>query len=154
MGGLFDLLGGRGDDDDEDQADRSQSDGLAAVDMVSLPLPQLRIMRLMLKQREMTYPQLCEAVGAMPEAERLSQTELDEALSVLLEQRWLIRVDDNQPDIYKVNLRRKSAGRLDSFVPRRSRRMDQPLPGSLWDALDPDSGPDQNKPSAQDGGHS
>jgi hypothetical protein len=134
--------------DDNDQEDRSQDDGLAAIDLTSLPPQQLRIMRLMLRQGEMSYPRLCAAVEAMPEAERLSRAELDAALVIMLEQGWLIRADDTQPTTYKVNLRRRSAGHLDTFTPRR--KSGTALTKGLWDALDTDSGHDQDKPPAPD----
>jgi hypothetical protein len=138
---LLRSLSGR---DDKDQADRPQDDGLAAIDLASLPPQQLKIMRLMLRQPEMSYPRLCAAVEAMPEAERLSRAELDAALAIMLEQGWLIRADDNQPITYKANLRRRSAGRLDSFAPRR--KSGSALTQGLWDALDADSTPDPKKP--------
>ncbi len=142
---LFRSLSGR---DDKDQADQSQDDGLAAIDLASLPPQQLKIMRLMLRQPEMSYPRLCAAVEAMPEADRLSRAELDAALAIMLEQGWLIRADDTQPATYKVNLRRRSAGRLDSFTPRR--KTGSALTRGLWDALDTDSRPDPDKPPALD----
>src|SRR2546421_7213228 len=79
--------------------------GISVLDFGDLPLPQRKTMRLMLRQREITYPDLCQVVESLPEAERLNRSELDEALKSLSEQQWLIRTDA-EPVSYKVNFRR------------------------------------------------
>src|ERR1051326_4039818 len=79
--------------------------GLSVLDFGDLPSTQRKTMRLMLRQREVTYPDLCQVVDALPEAERLTRSELDDALKNLTEQQWLIRSGE-APVIYKVNFRR------------------------------------------------
>jgi hypothetical protein len=104
MGGVFDQLhsqiGGQGEDQ-----------GLTLLDLAELSPPLRKLMRLMLREVEMPYSELCEAVQEMPAEDRLSQKELDEALDTLTEQRWLIRMGEENIT-YEVNLRRKAGSTL------------------------------------------
>lgn len=105
MGGLFDRL-------QSQLENREKEGGITALDLASLP-PRLRkIMRLMLREVEMTYPELLEAIQAMPEADRLSQADLDHSLETLSKQGWLIRLGVEDLVTYRVNLRRKAGSKL------------------------------------------
>ena len=109
MAGVFDRLQNKIEDKKEDG-------GITAIDLVDLP-PSLRdIMRLMLRRLKMTYPDLCEAVDAMPEKQRISRQALDSALNTLTRQFWLIRMGAGEEATYKVNLRRKSGSNLKSNI--------------------------------------
>ncbi|MBT4311043.1 MAG: hypothetical protein HOD49_11600 [Anaerolineae bacterium] len=109
MAGVFDRLQNKIEDKKEDG-------GITALDLVDLP-PSLRdIMRLMLRRLKMTYPDLCEAVDAMPEKQRISRQALDSALNTLTRQFWLIRMGAGEEATYKVNLRRKSGSNLKSNI--------------------------------------
>lgn len=70
----------------------------------------------MLRQVQMNYPQLCEAMEKMPESERMSQTELDDALKTLSQQAWLIQIGEGERAIYKVNLRKKAGSTIASGI--------------------------------------
>jgi len=100
---------------------RSQSEGkkrergVSILDLATLPPNQRKIMRILLRKIEMTHPDLCETVEAMPEAGRMSMDELDEALEELSKQGWLTRTDD-QDIVYKVNFHRKAASRLSQNI--------------------------------------
>ena len=105
MAGVFDRLQNKIEDKREDG-------GITALDLVDLP-PSLRdIMRLMLRRLTMSYPDLCEAVEAMPEKQRLSRDQLDISLNTLTRQFWLIRLGEGDRATYKVNLRRKEGSNL------------------------------------------
>jgi len=109
MPGVFDRL--------QRQIDDKQKDGgITALDLADLPAALRRIMRLMLRQLQMNYPQLCEAMDNMSDADRLSRTDLDQALETLTQQAWLIRLGEGQKAIYKVNLRPKSGSTLASGI--------------------------------------
>lgn len=104
MGGVFDHL------HDQIGGER-EGEGLSPLDLRELP-PRLRkLMRMMLREVEMTYAELCEAVAQMPPEDRLSQDELDEALELLTQQRWLIRMGEEMIT-YEVNLRRRAGSDL------------------------------------------
>ena len=64
MPGVFDRL-------QRQIEDKKQEGGITALDLADLPPALRKIMRLMLRQLEMTYPQLVEAMANMPEEERL-----------------------------------------------------------------------------------
>ena len=113
----------------QQSTNKKRESGISVLDLAKLPPNQRKIMRVLLRRVEMTYSELYEAVEAMPEAERIDQSELDDALETLSEQGWLIQMDD-QRIIYKVNFRRKAASSL---------------PQSILSALDPKSGQD-NEP--------
>lgn len=105
MAGIYDRLQKQIDD-------KHDEGGISVLDLVDLPPTLRKIMRLMLKRLQMSYPQLHEAFKQMPEAERLTRTYLDDALKELSEQAWLIQIGTGERAIYKVNLRRKAGSKL------------------------------------------
>jgi hypothetical protein len=103
--GLFDRL-------QNQLEDRGNEGGISPLDLAALP-PRLRkIMRLMLREVEMTYNQLREETAKMPEADRLNDVELKEALDSLTKQSWLIALGQEELVTYRVNLRRKGPSSL------------------------------------------
>ena len=109
MAGVFDRL-------QKKIEDKRKEDGITVLDLADLPPALRKIMRLMLRQLQMNYNQLCEAVEQMPEDERLTRVQLDEALNKLAEQAWLIRIGQGERAIYKVNLRRKAGSKLGESI--------------------------------------
>ena len=109
MPGVFDRL-------NKEIKDKQQEGGITALDLVDLPPALRKIMRLMLRELQMTYPRLCEAMDAMPEQERLTRNGLDDALSTLTQQSWLLRIGEGAKAIYKVNLRRREGSKLASGI--------------------------------------
>ena len=109
MAGVFDRL-------QRQITDKQKDGGITALDLADLSPALRRIMRLMLRQLQMSYPQLCAAVDNMAEAERLSRADLDNTLDTLTEQAWLIRLGEGAKAIYKVNLRPKSGSTLASGI--------------------------------------
>ena len=125
---LFDPSGKKDDDSG------GQDDGLAALDLLELPVTLYSIMRLMLRSVEMDFAQLWQAIETLPEAERLTKAETEEALRMLIEQHWLVKVEDAAQTIYRVNFRRKIANVRNSFLPRK--KTGSLLPSGIWEALD------------------
>ena len=109
MAGVFDRLQKQIDD-------KQKEGGITALDLADLPPALRKIMRLMLRQLQLNYPQLCEAMEKLPEGERLSQSDLDDALRTLSQQAWLIQIGEGERAIYKVNLRRKAGSTLASGI--------------------------------------
>jgi len=109
MSGVFDRL-------QKQINDKQKEGGITALDLADLPPALRKIMRLMLRQIQMNHPQLCEAMEKMPEDERLSQSDLDEALKTLSQQSWLIQIGEGERAIYKVNLRRKAGSNIASGI--------------------------------------
>ena len=105
MPGVFDRL-------NKEIKDKQGEGGITPLDLVGLPPALRKIMRLMLRELQMSYPRLCEAMDAMPEADRLSREDLQAALTTLTEQAWLIRIGEGEKAIYKVNLRRREGSKL------------------------------------------
>jgi len=127
MGGLDDPLRGQSDDHEREH-------DITPLDLIDLPPVQYRVMRLMLRQGQMTYPQLDKANAALSETERLSRDELDAALQTLIEQGWLVQSDEEPALTYKVSLRRKVRTGLDTFSKRNA--ASSALTKNIWDALD------------------
>jgi hypothetical protein len=96
--------------------DRNKEGGITALDLADLPPALRKIMRLMLRQLQMTHPQLIEAMDKLPEKERLSRKDLDDALESLTKQAWLIRMGEGEKAVYKVNLRAKAGSTLASGI--------------------------------------
>jgi hypothetical protein len=114
MPGIFDRL--------QKEIENKQGEGgITALNLADLPPALRRIMRLMLRELQLSHAQLMDAMAALPEGERIPAKELDEALEVLTRQSWLIRIGQAEKAIYKVNLRRKAGSDLE---------------GGVWNTLD------------------
>ena len=109
MTGVFDRLQKQIDD-------KSKEGGITVLDLADLPPALRKIMRLMLRQLQMGYPQLCEVMEQLPDNERLTRANLDEALKMLVDQAWLIQLGEGERAIYKVNLRRKAGSNLSESI--------------------------------------
>jgi hypothetical protein len=99
-------------------------DYLNLLDLAELPPTQRKIMRLVMRKVEISYADLCVAVEALPESDRLSQAELDQVLQTLGQENWLVRVEKDQLVTYKANLRR-NPGSKETNKPKRN----------IWDVL-------------------
>ena len=91
---------------------QKQEEGISAGDIAELPPALRRIMRMMLREVEMTYKAICDVVDAAPAADRLSRADLDGALKTLTAQNWLICRGEGERLNYTVNLRRKAGSQL------------------------------------------
>jgi hypothetical protein len=109
MPGVFDRL-------KKEIENKQEEGGITALDLADLPPALRKIMRLMLRELQLNYPQLTTAVASLPDAERLPHKDLDEALDVLTNQGWLIRIGQGEKAIYKVNLRRKAGSTVASGI--------------------------------------
>jgi len=113
MSGVFDRLqsqlGGQGDEG-----------GITPLDLAGLSPALRKIMRLMLREVEMSYSDLCEAAKGLPEADSLTPAELDKALDDLSRQGWLIKMGEDKIS-YRVNLRRKAGSTLGIWATLSSR---------------------------------
>lgn len=105
MPGVFDRL-------DKDIKSKQQEGGITALDLADLPPALRKIMRLMLREIQMSYPRLREAMEAVPEADRLTPADFDSALLTLTQQFWLTHIGEGEKAIYKVNLKRKAGSTL------------------------------------------
>ena len=105
MPGLFDRL-------DKEIKDSQKDGGISPLDIAKLSPSLRKIMRVMLRELQLSYPRMCEVMDGMPEQDRLTRAELDEALKTLTEQFWLVRIGEKEKAIYKVNLRRKAGSTL------------------------------------------
>ena len=109
MTGVFDRLQKQLDD-------KRKENGITVLDLADLPPALRKIMKLMLRKLQMNYDQLYETIEQMPEEERLTRIQLDEALKKLSEQAWLIQIGKGERAIYKVNLRRKAGSKLGESI--------------------------------------
>ena len=105
MSGVFDRL-------QRQIEDKRQEGGITALDLAELSPPLRKIMRLMLRQIQMTYTDLCTAMQEWPENDRMPIQALSEALDVLTNQYWLIRLGQGERATYRMNLRRKAGSTL------------------------------------------
>ena len=109
MPGIFDRLQTKIDD-------KNKEGGITALDLADLPPALRKIMRLMLRQLQMNYPQLCAAMDGLPENERLARADLERSLETLTAQAWLTRLGEGPKAVYKVNLKAKSGSTLASGI--------------------------------------
>jgi hypothetical protein len=109
MSGIFDRLQKKMDIE-------AQSEGISPLDLAALPPLLRKIMRYMLREYELLYSEICQWVAELPESERPSQAELDQALEVLSKQFWLIKRGEGERVRYQANLRRKGGSKLAAGV--------------------------------------
>lgn len=105
MPGIFDRLQKKMEVD-------SQEGGISPLDLAQLPPLHRKIMRHMLREFELPYPEILEWAEELPAAERPAKAELEEALSELTRQFWLIRRGEGERVRYQANLRRKAGSKL------------------------------------------
>ncbi len=109
MPGIFDRL--------QKEIENKQGEGgITALDLADLPPALRKIMRLMLRELQLSYPQLTEAAASFPDSEKIQHKDLDEALDTLTNQGWLIRIGQGEKAIYKVNLRKKAGSTIASGI--------------------------------------
>jgi hypothetical protein len=106
MSGIFDRL-------HKQMEAEAEKEGLSPLDLAGLPPLLRKIMRYMLREFEMLYTEICQWAAELPEGERPSQADLDQALETLSKQLWLIKRGEGERLRYQANLRRKAASRLD-----------------------------------------
>lgn len=109
MSGVFDRLQKQIDD-------KRKEGGISILDLAELPPALRKIMRLMLRQIQMNYAQLHEAIDHLPESERLTRVNLDAALKELSDQAWLIQIGEGKHAVYKVNLRSRAGSNLSETI--------------------------------------
>jgi hypothetical protein len=109
MSSLFDRL-------QNELEDREGEGGITALDLVDLPSQLRKLMRLMLREVEVSRADLGKAVQAMPEADRINDEELDKSLAALVKQSWIIALGEGERIRYRVNLRRKKISDLDKSI--------------------------------------
>jgi hypothetical protein len=115
------------------QSDAStQGSGVTTLDLADLPSPLPRLMRLMLRRVEMTRAEISAEISQFPEADRLTDEELDEALSGLILHGWIARNDEQSEPLYRVNLRRKLTAAAAAAAPRRRAGA---LAQGIWESL-------------------
>ena len=114
MAGIFDRL-------QKEIDNKKQAEGITALDLAELSPPLRKVMRLMLRELQLNYAGLCEAMETIPDEERISPTDLNSTLDALISQSWLTRIGEGERAVYKVNLRRRSGSSL---------------PSGIWAALD------------------
>jgi hypothetical protein len=114
MSGIFDRL-------QKQMEVQARNEGISPLDLATLPPLMRKIMRYMLREYEMLYSEICQWAKELPEAERPSQADLDQALEVLSKQFWLIKRGEGERVHYQANLRRKAASTLEQ---------------SAWNSLD------------------
>jgi len=94
----------------------AQNEGISPLDLAALPPLLRKIMRHMLREYELFYPEICQWAAELPEGDRPSQVELDEALGLLSKQFWLIKRGEGERVRFQANLRRKGGSKLAAGV--------------------------------------
>lgn len=105
MGGVFDRLNNKLGSDDS-------SGGISPIELAKLPPVQRQLMRLLLRELEMSEATLREEVSGWGEDKRPTEPELDEALKDMIQDGWVIKMGEGAVITYKANLRRKAPSTL------------------------------------------
>ncbi len=82
-------------------------EGITILDLAELPTPLKQIMKIMLREHELSLGEIVQANQELPDQDRLSTGQLQEALTELTTQFWLICRGEGDRRRYQVNLRYK-----------------------------------------------
>ncbi len=93
-----------------------KEEGISTLDIADLPSNLRRIMRIMLREVEITQNDLEAKIARLPEDVQLSKEELDNALAELTTQGWLIKRGLGKNITYQVNLRRRAGSALANSI--------------------------------------
>ncbi|MCC7208052.1 MAG: hypothetical protein IT323_12155 [Anaerolineae bacterium] len=74
---------------------------ISPSDLLSLPPPQRRVMRILLRSNGMSLAELSQALDALPPEERLPPDALANVVSDLEQTHWLARVEGTQPPVFR-----------------------------------------------------
>ncbi len=86
--------------------DRMQSEGgLSTLHLLGLPTAVNRVMRVFLRNKQLSLQSLRQIVDEMPAESRLTYQDLDELLKVLCDREWLVRTEEEGEAYYGINLR-------------------------------------------------
>jgi predicted transcriptional regulator len=73
-----------------------------------MPSEQRTIMRLFLRNIEMSLGELQKAIEALPEEKRMDQETIERTLENLIQKKWVERIEDNGEIVYSVVQKRGS----------------------------------------------
>ncbi len=82
-------------------SDKGLERGISTLDLMDLPSSVRWVVRAMMRKREMTYQEFCEALDEVSKDKRISRAELDETLDALCEIGWLDQEGQDQARIYR-----------------------------------------------------
>lgn len=108
MPSVFDRLSNKLPDPDKEP-------GLSPVDIAHLPKHQKSIMRLMIREYELTIIELKKSVGKFREDRKMSEDEMMVALDALETERWLLKVGE-ETIMYRANMKRKAGSKMDLWA--------------------------------------
>ena len=133
--------------------------GFSVVDFMNLPPVERRIMRMVLRDAPVTYPQLRAAFATLPADQRPDEGKLNATLAQLTRDHWLVCQGSGQQTAYRMNGMRRTGTQNTSFWEKLElETIDQPyslqfcppterpsraitsggkrrLPSQLWDCL-------------------
>ncbi len=128
-------------------------EGLSPAELAELPPDLRRIVLMVLREVQVSHVKLHDAMTAQADDQRMTQAEVDTAVGELCKRGLLVRFEDGETILYRVNLRRRSGGQViqnilqalglkpseagektggDTGLRRGGNRF---LPKSIWDAL-------------------
>ena len=90
--------------------DIPDGEGVSPITIGALPSNQKRIVRLLLRELEMSYTAIIEEMGNADPP--VVGAELDEALKELALDGWLIRMGEGERVLYAVNMRRRAPSQM------------------------------------------
>lgn len=83
--------------------------GFNIVDFMDLPAFERCVVRLLLRETELTYAELVEAVGTLPDDQQMDQAQLDAALEHLTGSQWLVGEGEGHKRRYRVSLSQRNS---------------------------------------------
>jgi hypothetical protein len=82
--------------------------GFNIVDFMDLPGFERCIVRFLLRETELTYPQLVESISTLPDDQQLDQEHLDAALDHLTRSEWIVSSGEGEQRQYRISLMQRN----------------------------------------------
>jgi hypothetical protein len=93
-----------------------KDEGISTIDIAQLPPNLRKVMRIMLREVEISQENLEAKIADLPEQSRMSRGDLTLALAELTQQGWLIKRGLGKQVTYQVNLRRRAGSSLANSI--------------------------------------
>lgn len=123
--------------------------GLSVLELSDLPADWRTIIRMLMREQSLTYTALAAAVAELPEPQQIEKSKLNDLLSELCRQGYLVQDIIDGQRAFRAQIARKSGRNLSNKLwgalessepaaeppPKRPERTERPARKNIWDSL-------------------
>jgi hypothetical protein len=130
------------------EARSTMTEGLSLLELSDLPADWRTIIRMLMREQSLTYAALKDALATLPEPQQIEGARLNDLLSDLCRQGYLVQDMIDGQRAFRAQIARKSGRTLNKTLwgalepsdsneppPKRAERPERPARKNLWDSL-------------------